>query len=268
MPKTADKRAQARRAERVRRAHQTNIDRPVVRRVPLAKQRAKRPTGVAGFVSRYQWATSLFLIALIGLGTYFMYAQKLGPFAPPPPPCVAPKTRHWDKPPAMTIDQNKQYTATVKTSRGNIVIDLDAKNTPIAVNNFVFLAQQNYYCDTYFWRVETPGQPSPIDSSGTPSQLSLIQGGSVQKSGNDDPSTPGYTIQDEPVVGNYVRGSVAMAKTSAPNSANSQFFIDKADETQYFDKVYQIFGHVTSGMDIVDKIKGGDPIYGVKITVK
>jgi len=269
MPKTADKRAQARRVARVQRAHQTVApERTVVRRVPLAKQRARRATGFVGFVQRYQWATSFFFLFLLGLGFYIIYTQKLLWFAPLPPPCVAPTTRHFDGAPKMTIDPNKSYTATIKTTRGTIVIALDPKASPIAVNNFVFLAQHNYYCGTYFWRVETPGQPSPIDPNSGPSDLSLIQGGAVAKDGLDGSDTPGYGIQDEPVKGDYTPGTVAMAKSNSPNSAGAQFFIDIGDESKFFEKKYQIFGKVTSGMDVVQKIKPQDVMQGVTIAVK
>jgi cyclophilin family peptidyl-prolyl cis-trans isomerase len=63
---------------------------------------------------------------------------------------------------------------------------------------------------------------------------------------------PAYTIKDEPVTGTYTRGTLAMAKTSQPNSANSQFFIVLA--SIQLPPSYQIFGHVTSGMDAVDAI--------------
>ena len=65
---------------------------------------------------------------------------------------------------------------------------------------------------------------------------------------------PGYEIQDEPVTGDYVRGTLAMAKTSEPNSAGSQFFIVLQDLGGSLPKDYQIFGHVTDGMDVVDAI--------------
>ena len=97
----------------------------------------------------------------------------------------------------MTLDPTKDYTATIKTAKGDIVIHLDAKDSPQTVNNFVYLAKQGYYNGTYFWRVETPGKPSPIDPSGNPSQLSLIQGGSVQDDGDPNKNYPGYTIPDE-----------------------------------------------------------------------
>lgn len=270
MPKTANKRAQARKVAQVKRAHETAPERPVVRRVPLAKRRAQ-PRGIAGIIREYPWATTFLVLLLLGMGFLVLKSARLGPFAPPQAAslgCPAPKTRHFSAAPAMTIDASKSYTATIKTAKGNIVIDLDAKNSPIAVNNFVFLAQQNYFCGTYFWRVEKPGQPSPIDPSGQPSQLSLIQGGAVTQNGQDATTNPGYSIQDEPVVGDYIRGSVAMAKTSQPNSASAQFFVDTADESKFFEKKYQIFGHVTSGMDVADKITAGDVMKGVTIAVR
>jgi peptidyl-prolyl cis-trans isomerase B (cyclophilin B) len=59
-----------------------------------------------------------------------------------------------------------------------------------------------------------------------------------------------------------------MAKTSEPNSAGAQFFINIEDETKFFEKKYQIFGHVTQGMDVVKKIKPGDAMQSVTISVK
>jgi Cyclophilin type peptidyl-prolyl cis-trans isomerase/CLD len=83
-------------------------------------------------------------------------------------------THHCTKAPLMTIDVNKPYMATIKTVRGDFVIKFDAKHAPNAVNNFVFLAQTHWYDGDYFWRVEQPGKPSPLDNQ--PSDLSLVQG--------------------------------------------------------------------------------------------
>jgi cyclophilin family peptidyl-prolyl cis-trans isomerase len=266
MPKTANKRTQARRKSEIQRAHGSPP--PIVRKVPRAN-RPTPPRGPVGFVRRFPFATSIIVVVVLFAVVFVAHATRFGPFAPPQAyhlPCQQPTTRTWSSAPKMTINTSKQYTATIHTAKGDIVIALDAKDTPIAVNNFVFLAEHNYYCGTYFWRVEKPGAVSPVD--GQPSQLSLIQGGSVTKNGQDSASTPGYTIPDEKVVGGYTPGTVAMAKTSAPNSASAQFFIDIGDETQYFQKVYQIFGHVTSGMDVVKKITPDDVMEGVSITEK
>jgi peptidyl-prolyl cis-trans isomerase B (cyclophilin B) len=94
----------------------------------------------------------------------------------------------------------------------------------------------------------------------------VIQGGDGQygKASAFDPAHvgqggPGYTIKDEPVIGDYLRGTVAMARTRAPDSQGSQFFICLADLSQRLDKAggYVIFGHVVSGMDVVDAIAAG-----------
>src|SRR5215470_7885488 len=146
MPKTASKRAQARRTARVARAHQSPAGTPVVRRVPPARRRPQK-RGLARWISDYPWMTTFFVVALLGVGVMVAHAQQIGPFAPPKPKPVTQatcdlKTHKCTKAPIMTIDANKTYTATVKTARGDIVIVLDAKNAPTAVNNFVFLANQ------------------------------------------------------------------------------------------------------------------------------
>jgi peptidylprolyl isomerase len=265
MPKTASKRAEARRVARVQRAHQGAPERPIVRRVPAARRKAP-PKGPFAWVSDYPWATTIFLALLIGLPVLILYQQHIGPFAPakPKPPAQAKcdTTKHTcDKAPLMMLDAKKAYTATIKTDKGDIVIALDAQNAPLAVNNFVFLAQQRYYDGLYFWRVEKPGQPSPLN--GQPSNLSLIQGGSVQADGKDDSSHPGYTFKDEPVVGDYTAGAVAMANAGA-NTNGAQFFINTGDN-QGLPKSYTIFGHVTAGLDVAQKIAPDDKILAVAI---
>lgn len=221
-----------------------------------------------GFLSRYPWATTFVVVLALGLVTLYGYQNKLGPFAPPPPvqATCSLKSHHCNKAPIMTINVNKTYIATIETAKGNIVIQLDAKHAPLAVNNFVFLAQQRFYNGLYFWRVEVPGQTSVLD--GQPSTLSLIQGATVAKNGQDPTSIPGYTFNDEPVVGDYVAGAVAMAKTSAPNSNGAQFFICTGDNSKQLAKSYIIFGKVISGLDIAKSIVADDIIKTVVIQVK
>jgi len=135
--------------------------------------------------------------------------------------------------PTMQIDQNKTYSAVLKTSEGDITIDLDAKKTPITVNNFVSLAKENFYNGTVFHRVMKDF---------------MIQGGDPK---GDGTGGPGYKFADEPIDGEYTRGTVAMAN-SGPNTNGSQFFIMHKDYS--LPKSYVIFGHVSKGMDTVDKI--------------
>jgi cyclophilin family peptidyl-prolyl cis-trans isomerase len=172
--------------------------------------------------------------------------------------------------PAMTLDPTKDYSATIKTAKGDIVIHLDAKNSPQTVNNFIYLAQQHYYDGTYFWRVETPGQPSPLDPTGQPSELSLIQGGSIQDDGDAGKNYPGYTIPDELATARsdgYKLGTIAMANTGQPDTGAAQFFINTGDNTDYFNPAYAVFGQVTAGLDVAWKIKSKDKIESVSINV-
>lgn len=136
-------------------------------------------------------------------------------------------------PPAMDIDKTKTYQAVLTTSLGDIVIDLNADKTPITVNNFVVLARKNFYNNTIFHRVI---------------KGFMIQGGDPEGSGRGG---PGYTFDDEPIEGEYTRGTVAMAN-SGPNTNGSQFFIMHSDYE--LAKNYVIFGKVSLGMDVVDKI--------------
>jgi cyclophilin family peptidyl-prolyl cis-trans isomerase len=134
----------------------------------------------------------------------------------------------------MTIDQNKNYTATIKTNYGDITVQLLPKEAPLAVNNFVFLSRQGFYNGVKFHRI----------ISGF-----MMQGGDPTGTGRGG---PGYTFSEEPVTRKYTAGTVAMARTPLPNSQGSQFFIVLADYPLPPD--YTIFGTVTSGMDVVKKI--------------
>ncbi len=135
--------------------------------------------------------------------------------------------------PAMIIDQNKNYEATLHTTAGDIVIALNAAATPITVNNFVYLARNNFYNNTTFHRV--------INGF-------MIQGGDQR---GDGTGSPGYQLDDEVFEGEYTRGTIAMAN-SGPNTNGSQFFIMQQDYALPHN--YVIFGKVISGMEVVDQI--------------
>ncbi|MEO8208190.1 MAG: peptidylprolyl isomerase [Chloroflexota bacterium] len=127
----------------------------------------------------------------------------------------------------------------IKTSKGDITLKIDGALSPIAAGNFVALAACRYYDGVVFHRV-VPGF--------------VIQGGDPTGTGRGG---PGYAIQDEPVTATYHRGTLAMARSSAPNSQGSQFFIVLADDAaqalaRY--NTYAIFGEVTAGMEVVDAI--------------
>lgn len=135
--------------------------------------------------------------------------------------------------PEMQIDQTKNYTAVFDTSEGEITIELFADKTPITVNNFIYLAENNFYDNTIFHRV----------ISGF-----MIQGGDQAGNGSGG---PGYKFEDEPFEGEYTRGTVAMANAGL-NTNGSQFFIMHQDYE--LPKNYVIFGKVVKGMEVVDKI--------------
>jgi len=133
---------------------------------------------------------------------------------------------------------------TLTTPKGAIAIKVEADLSPIAAGNFVALASCGYYDGTVFHR--TAGL-----QDGTPF---VIQGGDPTGTGTGG---PGYTIKDEPVTTPYKRGTVAMARTSAPDSVGSQYFIvldDKDGAVLSSANTYQIIGNVASGMDVADAI--------------
>lgn len=157
--------------------------------------------------------------------------------------------KSWNAAPKMSIDAAKTYSATMVTSKGTIELSLDAKAAPITVNNFVFLAREKFYDGLTFHRVE-PGF--------------VIQGGDPQGTGTGG---PGYTIQDEKSGLKHVDGALAMAKTAAPNSAGSQFYITLGPQAS-LDANYTVFGVVTNGKEVASKIAVGDKITSVTITEK
>ncbi|MCX6782067.1 MAG: peptidylprolyl isomerase [Candidatus Magasanikbacteria bacterium] len=135
--------------------------------------------------------------------------------------------------PQIVIEQGKQYSAVLHTTVGDINIDFTADQTPVTVNNFIFLAKKNFYDNTIFHRTI---------------KGFMIQGGDPDGNGTGG---PGYRFADEPFSGDYMRGTVAMAN-SGPDTNGSQFFIMHKDYG--LQKNYVIFGHVTTGLDVVDKI--------------
>ncbi len=135
-------------------------------------------------------------------------------------------------------------TVTLTTPKGAIAIKVEADLSPIAAGNFVALASCGYYDGTVFHRTATLPDGTPF----------VIQGGDPEGTGSGG---PGYTITDEPVTTPYKRGTVAMARTAAPNSVGSQYFIvldDKDGAVLSSANTYQIIGNVTSGMDVADAI--------------
>src|SRR5215203_6098077 len=144
----------------------------------------------------------------------------------------------WSQPPATIIDPSQSYQATLDTTRGEVLIQLDAANAPIATNNFICLALAGYYTGTDFHRIFADY---------------LIQGGDPSGTGS---GSPGYSVPSDPTLGPYPVGSVAMAN-AAPNQNGSQFFIAASDLTSAIPADYPVFGQVIGGMDVVQAISQG-----------
>src|SRR6187399_805937 len=156
--------------------------------------------------------------------------------------------KQYSSPPQMGIDPNKGYTATFDTSKGKIVVDLFPKEAPNTVNNFVFLARDKFYDGTKFHRV--------IDNF-------MIQGGDPEGTGRGG---PGYRFGDEVGAGKpkHQVGSLSMAN-AGPGTNGSQFFITHI-ATDWLDGKHTVFGQVTKGQDVVNKIQKDDKINSITIT--
>jgi cyclophilin family peptidyl-prolyl cis-trans isomerase len=149
--------------------------------------------------------------------------------------------RQYVHPPPMLIDRSKTYIATIKTAKGDIVIELYADKAPITVNNFVFLAREGFYDNMTFHRVIPGFMAQTGDPSGTGA------GG------------PGYQFDDEfsPDLKHDKPGVVSMAN-SGENTNGSQFFITY-EAAPDLDGKHAIFGQVIEGMDVLNKLTPRDP---------
>lgn len=147
----------------------------------------------------------------------------------------------WSSPPPLTIDTSKKYTATIETEKGNLVIELFAKDVPKTVNSFVFLARQGFYDNTTFHRVV----PDFVAQAGDPTGTGA--GG------------PGYSFANEIVeYRTHVAGAVSMAHSDLPNSNGSQFFITYTPQ-HGLDGNYSVFGQLIDGMDVLRSLTPRDP---------
>jgi cyclophilin family peptidyl-prolyl cis-trans isomerase len=127
--------------------------------------------------------------------------------------------------------------ATMTTNHGDIVIELFDDDAPKTVDNFRTLAGKGFYDGLTFHRIIRDF---------------MIQGGCPQGTGTGG---PGYTFEDEINEHKVVRGALAMAN-AGPNTNGSQFFIVTTDAAPWLDGKHTVFGQVTDGMDVVDKLEG------------
>ena len=155
--------------------------------------------------------------------------------------------KQYSSPPPTIIDPAKEYTATIDTSAGAMILELYATEAPLTVNNFIHLARDGFYEDGQFHRVM---------------REFMIQGGCPLGTGTGG---PGYRFQDEPINRRYVRGTLAMAN-AGPNTNGSQFFIVHGTNVG-LPPNYTIFGMLTDGEDVLDTLanapvarnSGGEP---------
>ena len=141
--------------------------------------------------------------------------------------------KSYSSPPAMALEAGKKYNASIETSAGTMTAELFAEESPKTVNNFVFLAREGFYDGVIFHRVI---------------RGFMIQGGDPTGTGTGG---PGYKFADEPVSRPYKRGTLAMAN-AGPNTNGSQFFVMHSDYG--LPPNYTIFGRLTGGEDVLDKI--------------
>jgi cyclophilin family peptidyl-prolyl cis-trans isomerase len=155
----------------------------------------------------------------------------------PQPDGSSPRKAKFSGEPPMCIDPAKTYTATMATSLGRLEIALDAERAPRTVNSFVFLARYHYYDGLSFHRI--------IDGF-------VCQGGCPEGSGRGG---PGYRFADElPAPGEYEIGSLAMAN-AGPDTNGSQFFLISGPAGANLPPQYALFGKVTEGLDIVERMQ-------------
>ena len=264
----------AKRRRTVTRGHAPDQSyRPGFSRGPVspAARRSMAPPSSRNSNQRYWLIGSAIagVIVVAALAYFFFLAPKSNPInSPSPAPTVnaalihPPSATPLASPPAAPAGDGT--TAEIDTSLGTIVFDVYNQSAPVASENFTNLANAGFYNGLTFHRI---------------APTFVIQGGDPNGDGSGG---PGYTIPDEPVVGNYTRGIVAMARTTDPNSAGSQFFIVLKDSVaQSLPKSggYVIFGKVTSGLDVVDQIAATpnsgspnntalDPVYMNLVTIQ
>ena len=163
--------------------------------------------------------------------------QSIQPTELSPPVQAAVQAKTWNSPPPMQIDQKKPYHAIIHTNLGDISIKLFPEDTPKTVNNFIFLARNQFYGGLKFHRLIKNFMIQTGDPNG------------------DGTGGPGYKFADELSKHTYAPGVVAMAN-AGPNTNGSQFFIGSGPGVASLNQnpAYTIFGQVDGGMDVVEKI--------------
>lgn len=147
------------------------------------------------------------------------------------------------------VSEYKEIQVSIKTDKGDIILSLRPDLMPVTVDNFVGLVEKNFYNGLTFHRVEDwviqGGDPTGTGAGGSDKKIKLETNKNLSN----------------------VRGAVAMARTQERDSATSQFYILRKDQTS-LDGSYAVFGKVIKGMDVVDKISKGVKMTEVKVIDK
>ena len=168
-----------------------------------------------------------------------------------------------------------------------ITIEVDGENAPVTAGNFVDLVERGVYNGLIFHRVVKDPQPFVVQGgdpkgNGTggfidpATQKTRDVPLEIRVQDKTDPKKPGELVYGQglgqqsgipnpSVVLPHKRGAVAMARSQMPNSASSQFYFALSDDLGFLDGDYAVFGYVTNGMNVVDKIKQGDKIQSAKV---
>jgi peptidyl-prolyl cis-trans isomerase B (cyclophilin B) len=182
---------------------------------------------------------------------------------------------------------NGKATVELTVKGSPIVIEVDGNDAPITAGNFVDLVQRGVYDGLVFHRVVREPQPFVVQGGDPQGKDPNFPVERLGTGGFTDPETSQERYipleikpqgEDEPVYGKtldkagisappalrHTRGAVAMARSAVPNSASSQFYVALAD-LPFLDGSYAVFGYVTEGMDVVDKIQQGDRIESAEV---
>jgi cyclophilin family peptidyl-prolyl cis-trans isomerase len=222
----------------------------------------RHPAVLAGFV--------LILTLVLGAAAYGLNAvtnpststakDTVCTNAPTGHPKVNP-VRTYATAPALTLDPTKSYRVVMCTTRGTIVINMRSDSAPLTAGNFIFLANAGFYDGLTFHRV----CPNAADTTCGGATFGIDQGGDPLGTGTGG---PGYSLGDEGPKGPYGVGTVAMARSSTVSG--SQFFINTTDNTSVLapqPSVFNIFGDITSGLDVAQKLQKGDKMYWLAVQV-
>jgi len=234
--------------KRQRELARRRAERQAARRAGERQRRRKRRLAVGLTVGGVVAVVALILLAVtVFQGDESKPTASDSPTPSPTPVPVAcdakappaPKKQTFPKEPELVVDKAKTYTGHLKTSCGEIVFSMDAAKAPHATNSFAFLASKDYYDGTFCHRMtNSPG-------------LTVLQCGDQDGTGA---GSPGYTLEEENLTGaKYTRGTVAMAKTQAPHSTGSQFFL--VDKDSELPPEYTVVGTMTpASLKVLDKI--------------